>query len=253
METKDLETILSKKYFELTEETKKEFTDLFQSEDEFNQLKYTFFQINEEINSFRNNESEPSSKIKENLDNLFHKTYQNKSVLWYNSVGIFFINQEKKWYNQNLTKIAAILLVSFLVVPFVYNNKMIDKTILTAKNEIKEEKINKKNDLKEEFANPIQDNDIEINSLKKDKQNAQNQNESTIETPGINDITTIKLDRENSFSAAVTGSAFEDFTLSPTVVHPDGIYMAKDSEAQVKSSFSLKSNLDYLDLLTPTY
>jgi hypothetical protein len=68
----------------------------------------------------------PSSRIKESLNQTFQPTYATNNK----SISTFFIADNKSWYQQNLVKIAAVLVLIFALVkltqdPFTSENKQI--------------------------------------------------------------------------------------------------------------------------------
>jgi hypothetical protein len=255
METYDIEKIFEKRYIELSHLEKEEFADLFQSEDEFNQLKYTFSQIGDEVNFQKSQISEPSAQLKTNLDDLFHKTYKNKGVLWYNSLAVFFVNEDKNWYNQNLTRIAAILLISLAVLPFLNTNQLQDSKVLTAKNENVSEQ-----DKNEDKLSKSDENDFVIEN--KNGFSPKIDNAAIVETeerlvvakpPLLAEAETKIFDNMEGDASFAEDVSFSTFTASPSTAHPDGIYLESDDEKAVNGTFLLKSNPNFLDLLTPTF
>jgi hypothetical protein len=255
METYDIEKVFEKRYIELTELEKAEFADLFQSEDDFNQLKYTFSQIGDEVNFQKSQISEPSAQIKNNLDDLFHKTYKNKGVLWYNSLAVFFVNEEKNWYNQNLTRIAAILLISLAVLPFLNTNQLQDSQVLTAKNETVSEQNKNEDKASDDNENDfvIEDKNSLVPNLGSPSIDETEERLVVAKPPSLAEAETKVFDSMAGDASFAEDMSASTFSVSPTSAHPDGIYLESDDEKAINATFSLKSNPNFLDLLTPTF
>ena len=236
METLDFDTVFLKKFVELSSLEKEEMKDLFSNEDEFNQMKFTLNSINKTIES-KNNNISPSSDVKNRLDSLYVKTYQNKGILWYNYIGTFFINADKNWYNQNLVRIAAVFVVVLSIYPFL-NKSEFDSKVTLSKNEpeIKNKSI-EKIATKENTSSPQEEqNDVfEINS---------EEAQATV----LASAKTISFDEMPMLAESdVSASSSVEFA------HPDGIFKEVEKSTDNQSVFSVKSNPGFLDLMTATY
>jgi hypothetical protein len=237
METLDFDTVFLKKFVELSSFEKEEMKDLFSNEDEFNKMKFTLNSINKTIES-KNNNISPSIDVKKRLDLLYTKTYQNKGILWYNSIGTFFIASDKNWYNQNLVRIAAVFVVVLSVYPFL-NKSGFDSKVILSKNELEvKNKSIEEIATKENASSPQEEkNDVlEINSEEAQATVLASANTSLFDE--------MPMLAESNVSAS---------TLSMEFAHPDGIFKEVENSIDNQSVFSVKSNPGFLDLMTATY
>lgn len=252
MEANNFDTVFLKDFHQLTESEKMEMKDLFTTEDEFMNLKYVLGSINQSI--LEQNNSEPSPKIKADLDHLFHQTYQNKGVLWYNAVGTFFISREKNWHQQNLTRIAAIFCIILVTIPFWKADLKSNEPLLSKVEHVQEEqKTQSKVSNTEEKTSPeksntnenstsieeVPESTIVIYSSEKFVEEIVADEMKLAESPSI-DAEDMKV--EPAFSMAA-GSAFKD--------HPDGVFV--DKSISKANNFTVVNHTDILDILTATY
>jgi hypothetical protein len=252
MEMIDLESIFGKKYIELSDLEKSEMSEMFQNEDDFNQLKYTFHQISNEVEFQKSIENEPKSKTKEKLDNLFHKHYQSKGLLWYNTMYVFFVNPDKKWHSQNVTRTAVIALLALLLIPFMNSTKINNKQVLTAKNEVKKEKLNQQEE--KNSTESSQNETISSESLVQNENQIETISQSKNGVLVLNDAVEIKNKDFETYSRnefLTMGARVE--SLSSITSHPDGVFIAKEERVKTYSNFSLQANPNFLDLLTPAF
>lgn len=130
-----LNEIFQKEYHELNEFERNSIRDLCDSEQEFDELKAFYASIDEllleEIPA-------PSVETKKTLDALFVEKHKEKSILWYNSMLTVVFAKEKKWHEQTIVRIAAVLLLVFSVFPFLRNTKNLEQSQQLA--EVKQEK-----------------------------------------------------------------------------------------------------------------
>lgn len=258
MKANDFDIIFQKTFQELTEADKLEMQEMFATEDEFLQLKYVLSSINSTVLE-QEKAIEPSPRIKENLDHLFNQTYQNKGILWYNAIGTFFISKEKKLHQQNLVRIAAILLVMLLVVPLWNNDLKQEKSMLSQLDKTQEEKAN--------------DSSAEVPTTPVESKNdTKNQALAKLDIPRKDvNVAFDKVDYNSSEKLAESRSevAVEDLLQDPLISpepqaemsfagtaaskHPDGIFMGETDDATKPSNFALKNHMDVLDILTATY
>ncbi|MES2587531.1 MAG: hypothetical protein V4622_01045 [Bacteroidota bacterium] len=241
METQDFDSVFLKKYIELSSLEKEEMKDLFSNEDEFNHMKFTLNAINNTIQT-QVKQEQPSAQVKERLDFLYNKTYQNKGILWYNSIGTFFIASDKNWYNQNLVRIAAVLVVIFSIYPFLNVPTLENKVSLSSNEE--------KTEMKTEDSISTSSTNVSDESAKTEKPVLIAENKMSV----AEEVTA--MDKfEMSADDKVSDASFESTAGSVAFSHPDGIFMDKDAEVSkaTSSSFSIESNPDFLDLLTPTF
>lgn len=254
METNEFDAVFLKSYQELSPQEKEEMKDMFGSEEEFLQMKMVLHSIQDSITQ-KEKVVQPSAATKERLDHLFHKTYQNKGVLWYNQVGVFFINPEKNWYQQNLSRIAAVLLLGLLTIPFFTTDLSGEKPTLA-----KLEKAAEKNNAAEtKEAAPAEEAPApQANLVFGDTENNRNAaiNEDLFRESGKMPMS-FDLDAETPvFEPKVFAFSTDEVSTvagSTFVNHPDGVF--KDVVVGDKDvpQFNVKDNQFVLDLITASY
>lgn len=250
MEANNFDKVFLKDFHQLTESEKLEMKDLFTTEDEFLNLKYVLGSINQSI--LEQKTSEPSPKIKADLDHLFHQTYQNKGVLWYNAVGTFFISREKNWHQQNLTRIAAIFCIILVTIPF-----------WKAELKSNEPLLSKVEHVQEEQKNPSKVNSAEDKAANENSTNNSYTSEEVPEAamPIYTDMKVVEDFVADEMKLAESPSAeIEDMKAEATFSmaagttfegHPDGVFV--DKTIITTSNFSVVNHSDILDVLTATY
>ena len=258
MKANDFDSIFEKTFHELTDMERAEMKELFTTEDEFNQLKFVMQSVNATIVQQKQN-SEPSAELKDRLDHLYTQTYRNKGILWYNSVGTFFLSREKKWHQQNLLRIAALFLVFFTVYPFWNSRQLTDEKVQLSKNEtVTEESAapqkTKESDPQTELSQPSPEEDTEILTATLSDEAffpaAINEEKPAAAGSKDDDLSTGSAFTFNgSVKALEIVASSEDMSFE----HPDGIFL-NDAGLKVKNSeFSAARHSDVLDILTATY
>lgn len=251
MEKTALDRVFDKKYGDLSLTEQEEFKDLFQTEEEFTHIK-TVLQAAHESATKAKQETILKPQIKENLDHLFQTTYQNKGILWYNSLGSFFIHSEKKWHQQNLTRIAAVLLLALLSTPLWFTNQFEEKPVLaqldkkkevldegTSSPEIKQPETQMK-------ANPAIPNPI--------PKPAKTQLDEPTQGPWDGKAASEELSTNFSNLGAPSPSVI--FDSEPTVkrMHPDGVFVEKAKDGRKSATgFKVEDNAYVLDFITAAY
>ncbi|MFN5417011.1 MAG: hypothetical protein ACK5B9_08155 [Flavobacteriia bacterium] len=252
MEANNFDTVFLKDFHQLTESEKLEMKDLFTTEDEFLNLKYVLGSINQSILEQKTNE--PSPKIKADLDHLFHQTYQNRGVLWYNAVGTFFISREKNWHQQNLTRIAAIFCIILVTIPFWKAELKSNEPLLSKVEQAQEEQKTQIKDSSLKEKSVLDTSNKPQNSIALDEEP-----ESTIpiytDRKVVEDFVAVEMKLAESLSmdmeemkseptfSMAAGTAFKD--------HPDGVF--DDKSITKLNNFTVVNHTDILDVLTATY
>ena len=264
METDDLEYILSKQYHELTSAEKAHIQDICQSEEEFLQMKQFFTAVEDYVEETTNFDM-PRASTKASLDELFHQTYQNKGILWYNSIWITLYAPTKKLHQKPLVRIAALLILSLSVLPFVGKQSIDQPQIakLTSKNKLQdtdsakgvvEKKVEplKRNDAQEIPSVALSNSNLQLAQLDEMKlEEAEFEKNMPAEAQVETIISNLSV-AGNRLVNPLSKAESVDFvaTMSRTN-HPDGIYMENQSEKDSKIEDS--RSLAVLDLLTPTF
>lgn len=265
MQSDDLEYILSKDYHDLNASEKTHIQDICPSEEEFLQMKHFFFAVENYAQETANFDS-PAESTKESLDALFYQTYQNKGVLWYNSLWLTIYAPEKKFYQKPLVRAAALLILSLSVLPFVGKEDVTENQLAKLEEVAKpqdskssvevEEKQNKTVEIK--VQSPLSTQKNQIGTEKINIQLAQMDEvkmEDIAKEISVSDKISVSATSINatlcsptSVTLSATGSAT---TQKFTWAHSDGIYAGGEFEKDKKSEN--EKSLAVLDLLTPTF
>jgi len=242
MEKDTVEKIKNKSFFELSQEERRDMKELFTNEEEFNEIKAMFIQMDKlTVDSFK-----PSKNVKEELDHIFVQQYaatQSKSFL------ALIVPKNKPFYRQPLVQLAAMALLILLVVP-VFNSPLVEETIQVAKIEEKEniENIEKdnlnnvKSDSLEQFKKSAElELDEEVSKIHSDQLTEERTEKMQVLQPQI-----LPGPDESTPAASVKAEQAIEFN------HPDGIYQ-EDNEHIAFTSVSVEESNDLLDLLTTTF
>lgn len=238
----DLDLILQKDFSELTENEKNDLRELCEDEASFYALKSMLLGV-DSFSLKQIQETQLKDETKESLDILFNQTYQNKGILWYNSVFALVYDESKSWQNQGWLKIAAMVLLVLAIYPFIPNSSE-KSQLLTAElskpkqEETKNEK--KKETLSSEISNSNNTISDQLNSL------------STTKTTGLQKSNARTLEFANSESVISLNPAVDLVVSSPMIA----LSAEKSSdyrEVQNRTELSSNEKLNLLDLLTPTF
>ncbi len=238
----ELDIIMKKSFFELSTEEKLSMKELFATEDEFNEIKSLFIQM-EGLSSIS---QAPSPKLKDGLDELFYEKYPASQS---NRFLALIVPKEKPFYRQPLIQFAAIILLLLWIVPM-FNSPLVEETISIAENNKKENMIEDREDsqlpsgnenkvlIEEESADDViptpsdepEQVFIKENNHKKNKsqtvmrsKDVQNQQENTAEIQNSVELSSI---------------------------HPDGVYRG---EIEKINAVSIEKQEDLLDVLTVSF
>lgn len=265
MQTDDLEYILNKEYGELSVSEKAQIQDLCPSEEEFLQMKHFFFAVENYAQETANFDS-PAESTKESLDALFYQTYQSKGVLWYNSLWLTIYAPEKKFHQKPLVRVAALLIFSLSVLPFVGKQNVAEnqfakleekaKTQDSKSTEKVEEKQNETVEIKVQSSIFIQKNQQKVEQLNiQIAQLDEARMEDVAEEIAVSDKISVSATSINAALCSPTSITLSASGSVPTQkftwAHSDGIYVGAEFEKD-KESENEKS-LAVLDLLTPTF
>lgn len=224
-----LNEIFQKEYHELNEFERNSIRDLCDSEQEFDEVKAFYAAIDEflleEIPA-------PSVETKKSLDALFVEKHKEKSILWYNSMLTLVFTKEKKWHEQTIVRIAAVLLLVFSVFPFLNTSKTVEqsKQVAQLKQEKQENKIEKSESKSTEKVSVTKNADVKTN-------------QSQIETRTDKKI---KSNPKPILMAKIESRKEEDFQ--------DNAFMKINvDKALITKAFSMQENSELFDLLSPTF
>lgn len=130
----DIEKLMSSKSFkELTSQEREEWKDLFTTEEEYDQMKSMFAGLAQ----IREEEFEPSVKMKKSLDDIFEQTHGAALVESTPTVWMRLFPKEKSLFQRPLVQIAAAVLLIVLAVPFLTNNSITKDGMQVAQEDVK--------------------------------------------------------------------------------------------------------------------
>ncbi|RFC53794.1 hypothetical protein [Brumimicrobium aurantiacum] len=130
--------IINKRYFELNSEEKMLVKKYAKNEEEFEALKITFgsvYNFNEELNA------KLSPGVKEKLNERFKTKHSAEKNIQWNQLLYFFFPQDRQFYQKPAFQIAAIALMVFLTIPFLWKEKTPQYAINTTGNSIEINKV----------------------------------------------------------------------------------------------------------------
>ncbi|TNE54600.1 MAG: hypothetical protein EP338_07210 [Bacteroidetes bacterium] len=271
-----MDQVFAKSYHELTEAEKMEMKDLFTSEEEFLQIKMVMDSLEQSV---KEQEASLASKAetKERLDHLFHETYQSRGILWYNSVGSFLVTSDKRWYQQNLTRIAAVLLVALFSLPLLMNNWEQKNNNLVAHHEpektVSPKLVNPESTEQKKLAavtareKKLEEANGEPPVLAFDYEDKEIAGDIDLRSEADKDRDLLAPAREHRANG--TGFILADSVATTMTTdasfsnHPDGVFVGNDQEVFAETAVSaapgkkqvlkVKENPYLLDLLTATY
>lgn len=234
----DLDIILQKEFSDLTENEKNELRELFEDEASFYALKSMLLGV-DSFAAKQIQDSQLKDETKESLDVLFNQTYQNKGILWYNSVFAFVYDESKSWQQQGWLKIAALVLLVLAIYPFIPNSTEKSQLLTAELKKSKQEDLkikNEKESLSSEVSQEKELNSIQINTTKSSFQ------KSSARSEGFANSDVISVDYSNQDAvAAIPSIAFATEK------------QLEYREEQAKTELTSREKLDLLDLLTPTF
>lgn len=247
METGEFDKLFEKNYGELSAAEKASIQDLVASEEEFEGMKQFYAQIEQ---NFTSPELEPSPRVKSSLDDVFHEVYPKESGarLW--AVLPVLIPSEKKFHQQPLVRIAAVLVLALLLVPFF--NQKVDEPIQHA--QVGEDKAE------------VEQQDNQGAKAANTNEQSLNEEEPTasiplaeIQVPNTESRNARSVTAQPGLSALVTSSV----SPPPSFDHPDGVFagavsdadmsVATDVIAMASKPKPIAKDLAILDLLTATF
>lgn len=251
-----IEIIKQKKFNELTTEELVDIKELASNEEEYNAVRELYL-----MNSaFISGAPQPSVDVKNRLDDLFHEVHPKVRPIWYMSAIHTIIPNDKPFIQQPLLKVAAILILALLFVPFftsndpfVRNNKVAQ---VSEESNFEEEKAIEQEEIGTDELSSSDDASNTTESIRTPEviEKAQEVSDDMFSTPHFDmsvaeEVTDIKED--------MAGSAMSD--------HPDGIFMGSvepsvastiasaPGSVTVARSMNIAARPEVLDLLTATF
>lgn len=231
-----IDIVMTKEFVELTESERHDFTEWFTTQEEFEQMKQVFLEV-ERIKT--KDRFVPRQATKDSLDALFASKHSKTApTIWYNSVLVALYPKEKPAFQRPLLQVAAIVVLLLLVYPFLNTMKVKDEPVQMSRTEsVHESKTNESAD----NVDPVVPTPAETKVVESPVLVAQ-------ETPILMDVESVT---EMSVSEERLAEAEDVSTFSSAAIaHPDGIFTGVSA---VTYSQSAAKQPAIFDLLTATF
>ena len=231
-----VDIVMEKEFIELTEQERSELQEFCSTEEEYDQLKDVFTNVeNMTFGTFV-----PKQETKDRLDQLFDQTYPKAAPMWYSSILTVLVPREKPIHRQPLMQIAAVALLLIMVVPLFRSEMSADATLLADNDVPATENVN----LNEESA--VEQDEAQEQAA---ESSAETRNMEDSNRGGVTETLTSSVDDEMNASGAGLALAVPP---APVSTHPDGIFIGR-SDTEVAYSQPASESSDLLDLLTVTF
>ena len=289
MDKELVDIVLHKSFVELTSNERKELIEWCSNEDEFDQLKNVFLEV-ELLKKQQTEDVKPETK--RSLDALFAQKHQGKgSIIWNSAFVAAIYPKEKPIYKRPLFQVAAVCVLFFMAYPIISTNSELKDGISMAKNESSTTSESEKdtfnqakveNTEKEKLSsdakatNPnakvknihfaeISNLDVENSSDFEGEKALAEEKSISIGSIGYNSIDIVDGDEQTFYSPApatlsINGEkaglastlAKSDTKSEKLKIQPDGLYDDTDKDG-IDYSKSVSDNSSVLDLLTVTF
>jgi hypothetical protein len=243
MDKEIVDIVLKKSFFELTDVERKDVFEWCSSEEEFDQMKHVFMEV--ELMK-KNQEETVHEDKKKSLDNLFNQKYNQRPAYWSNSIVVSLYPIDRPFQRRPLVQIAALAIVLLLSYPLYQN----------VHNEVTEPRLSQNHQAKKTMK-------------KEDFSTVKNEKTEVLKSPeSLESRAYIALvDRQENFEGAafegaiveakrmdidLSASMVEELATAPVASHSDGIYKGVAID-DVNYSTSINETPDYLELLTAAF
>lgn len=236
--------VLKKSFIELTEIERNEVLEWCSSEEEYDQMKQVFIEV--ELMK-KNQNATVNEQKKRDLDILFHDKLNARPAFWSNSVVVALYPIDKPFQRRPLIQAAALALLFFISYPL-YKNVQTDleDTRFARNEEVKKQNIKQEEPVK----NPLVKNETVVeNNKRTSPTNFVFESEKLNESVSEDDFNNEGVEALAMPTASVAKS--EEMSVRPSFNHSDGIFETGDMDA--KYSKPLSDTPDYLDLLTAAF
>lgn len=264
MEQELVEIVIQKSFIELSNDERIELSEWCTSEEEYDQLKNVFLEV-ERMKVKQTASVRPETK--KSLDAIFSEKHHKAPVFWNNSVMTLIYPLEKPPHKRPLIQVAAVALLFLFAYPIINNNSVSPAKQL-AHNEIPEKKQGKGTDMSKmilENKEEASKKEVAKNKVHQPILTASNDFSSSYKTSknplvGADDLNSANLTYGFTTSTANTSpsisssSVVQQWGRTDAVLidgdHPDGLF-----EGEVISVFSesVDEDPEVLDLLTVTF
>ena len=236
-----IDIVMTKEFVELTETERQELTDWFTTQEEFDQMKQVFHEV-ERIRT--QDKFTPKKETKESLDMLFvSKHSKTAPVIWYNSIMVALYPKDKPAFQRPLLQVAAIAVLLLLVYPFMNNMNIKDEPKQMAKNEMIQEPVEK-----QELESIQEENIVSNNSVPSELTVVESADRTLEDMPMMMDVES-PMERVVADESLAEGEESVAFATAASV-HPDGVFTGASA---VSYSQSAAKQPAIFDLLTTTF
>jgi hypothetical protein len=237
--------VLKKSFIELTDIERNEILEWCSSEEEFDQMKQVFIEVELMKKSQNVNVNEEK---KRDLDILFHDKFKARPAFWSNSVVVALYPIDKPFQRRPLIQAAALALLFFISYPLYQNvQNDIEDTRFAKNEEVKKQTIKQEE--------PVKDPLVKNEAIVENKQHttpadfvfeSEKPNESVSDDDFNNEGVEVL-----SMPLASSVAKSEEMSVRPSFNHSDGVFETNDMDA--KFSKPVSETPDYLDLLTAAF
>ena len=290
MDKELVDIVLNKSFVELTTNERTELLEWCSNEDEFDQMKNVFLEV-ELMKKQQTENVRPETK--RSLDALFDQKHGKGSIIWNSSVVTALYPKEKPIYKRPLFQIAAACILFFMAYPIISNKSELKEVSSIAKNEksfseldeatssskemessLKEVKstsiekenlntvVNSENQMDNEVS--LIESDVKVESTPEFDQKIIKEEEKLVLNAGLNNSASafvgatspvrasLTLKNKNMEGRMISNLSKSDKSSNDLESRPDGLYDESDKD-QVNYSKSVSDNSSILDLLTVTF
>lgn len=263
MEKELVDIVLQKSFIELSNDERIELSEWCTSEEEYDQLKIVFLEV-ERMKAKQTASVRPETK--KSLDAIFNEKHHKTPVFWNNSVMTLIYPIEKPAHKRPLIQVAAVALLFLFTYPIINNNSVSPAKQL-AHNEIPEKKQGEGTDKSKMFLEnrgEVSKKETTKNKVRQPILTASNDFSNSYKTVensvvGSDDLNGINLTYSFTTAAATgstsmsTSSVTYKWGTDALIIdgdHPDGVF-----EGEIISVFSesVDEDPEVLDLLTVTF
>lgn len=277
MDQELVDIVLHKSFVELSANERKDLLEWCSGEEEFNQMKNVFIEV-ELMKKQQTETARPETK--KSLDALFvEKHKRGGSIIWNSSLVTAMYPVEKPFHRRPLVQIVALALLLLLSYPMLQNSKTFSESPQLAKNEPiigskKKEKsivpVVKEEILETDSENKVECNSTSMNQISNVEIQKMNNKQIAVNSGFSSTSVTASTLNSSDFSATSIGVATYSYTTSAPpsstisnnwtsglavtnveTTQPDGLY--EGDENTIQYSQAVSENSSVLDLLTVTF
>lgn len=228
MEKELTNIVLQKSYIELSMDERSELMEWCSSEEEYDQLKQVFI----EVEAMKKSQTETvRPETKKSLDALFAEKHAQPAMFWNKPVVVLLYPREKSIQRRPLVQIAAAALLLLLAYPILQTSPVNPERILA--------KIDVKTGSQKEL--PFSDSEVSVSKKTKEAKTKQ---------PLMASLSVVD-DQVVDHQELTNREDVSGMSAAPMFDHPDGIFAG--DEVQATFSVPASEQPDMLDLLTASF